>query len=85
MLPVCKPAPAVVPAAPERSDDGLRIRMGEICQRLGFTVTADFLSSLGISHVAQERAAKMYRASDFDLICDRIANHVMAVKEGVAA
>ena len=59
--------------------------MGEICQRLGFTVTADFLSSLGISHVAQERAAKMYRASDFDLICDRIANHVMAVKEGVAA
>ena len=85
VLPVGKPAPAVVPAAPERSDDGLRIRLGEICQRLGFTVTADFLSSLGISHVAQERTAKMYRASDFDLICDRIANHVMAVKEGVAA
>ena len=85
VLPVCKPSPAVVPAAPERSDDGLRIRLGEICQRLGFTVTADFLSSLGISHVAQERTAKMYRAGDFDLICDRIANHVMAVKEGVAA
>ena len=54
------------------ADNGRTIKLGEIGQRLGFTVTADFLSTLGFTHVGTERAAKLYRESDFPRICDRL-------------
>jgi len=72
-----EPEQKIEPAAP--ADDGQRIKLGDIGNRLGFTLTADFLASLGFEAVAQERSAKLYRASDFDRICHALVRHIGAV------
>lgn len=83
------PAPAATPittAAPAAAaDDGQRIKLGDIVIRLGFTVTADFLASLGFEAVAQERSAKLYRASDFEAICTALIHHIQSVRHSKAA
>lgn len=79
--PITSAAPAVQPAA----DDGQRIKLGDISTRLGFTLPADFLSSLGFDAVATERSAKLYRASDFPRICAALINHIQAVQATQAA
>lgn len=61
------------------TQDGPTIKLGEICTRLGFTVTADFLASLGVSPVATDKNAKLYPASKFPTICRLISEHVMAL------
>ena len=55
------------------------IKLGEICQRLGFTVNAEFLASLGIHPSATDKNAKLYPASKFPTICRLISEHVMAL------
>ena len=84
-----KPEPVSAPVSDARqvsavinepaNDDGQTIKLGEICARLGFTVTADFLASLGVSPSGTERAAKLYPASKFPTICRLISDHVMAL------
>jgi putative phage-type endonuclease len=54
------------------------LKLGAIHDRLGFTVTADFLRSLGFAPHA-EGAAKLYHEEDFPLICRAIVQHVEAV------
>ncbi|MGH8381777.1 YqaJ viral recombinase family protein [Pseudomonas sp.] len=76
VTPITSAAPAVQPVA----DDGQRIKLGDISTRLGFTLTADFLSSLGFDAVAQERSAKLYRDSDFPRICAALVHHIQAVQ-----
>lgn len=73
--------PIIQPAA----DDGQRIKLGDITGRLGFTLTADFLQSLGFDPVGQERAAKLYRASDFPAICSALVRHIQSVQTAQAA
>lgn len=83
-----EPKPAATPittAAQPAADDGLRIKLGDISTRLGFTLTADFLTSLGFEAVAKERSAKLYRASDFPRICAALINHIQAVQANRAA
>lgn len=75
------PAPAVQPAA----DDGQRIKLGEICRCLGFTLTADFLRSLGFEAVERDRSAMLYRAADFPRICSALVVHVQGVQNSQAA
>lgn len=84
------PAPAATPitsAAPttQPADDGRRIKLGDISATLGFTLTADFLASLGFEAVAQERSAKLYRASDFEAICTALIHHIQSVRHSKAA
>ncbi|WP_137971981.1 YqaJ viral recombinase family protein [Pseudomonas sp. F(2018)] len=67
------------------ADDGQRIKLGDITARLGFTLTADFLLSLGFEPVEQERAAKLYRASDFPRICAALITHIQGVQLNQAA
>lgn len=55
------------------------IKLGEICSRLGFSVTGDFLATLGVHPVATEKSAKLYDAAKFPTICRLIADHVMAL------
>lgn len=55
------------------------IKLGEICSRLGFSVTGDFLATLGVYTVATEKSAKLYDAAKFPTICRLIADHVMAL------
>ncbi len=82
---VCIPAPvANVPvcnpdAIPMPTDTGKTIKLGEICARLGFTVTADFIASLGINPVATEKNARLYSESKFPTICRLISDHVMSM------
>lgn len=54
------------------------LKLGEICERLGFTVTADFLASLGFEATV-ERNAKLYRESDWPAICEALIQHITQV------
>jgi putative phage-type endonuclease len=58
---------------------GQTIKLGEICTRLGFTVNADFLASLGIHPSATDKNAKLYPENKFPTICRLISEHVMAL------
>jgi len=75
--PVETPAPV--------NDDGQRFKLGDLSDRLGFTVSADFLRSLGFEVVAKERGASLYRESDFPRICAALINHIQAVQSSRAA
>ena len=55
---------------------GTTIKLGEICKKLGYTVGAEFLASLGFV-ATTDRSAKLYRESDFPAICRRIADHTL--------
>ncbi len=90
-----QPAPIVVqPAQPmqpvqfveqvqigEETDSGATMRLGQIADRLGFIVTADFLSSLGFEPSATEKNAKLYKTSLFPLICRELVSHINSVCE----
>jgi len=79
------PITSAAPAAQQAADDGRRIKLGDISNTLGFTLTADFLASLGFEAVAQERSAKLYRASDFEAICTALIHHIQSVRHSQAA
>ncbi|MNF75532.1 hypothetical protein D3C84_576000 [compost metagenome] len=78
------PIKAVETPAPV-TDDGRRFKLGDLSDRLGFTVSADFLRSLGFEVVARERGASLYRESDFPRICAALINHIQAVQNTQAA
>lgn len=69
--PLFQPAPASA-AAPT-------LRLGVICDRLGFNVTADFLAGLGF-HAKTEKAARLYQEAEFTAMCDAIVAHVAKVR-----
>jgi hypothetical protein len=69
------PVQAVASSAPRSAPT---LKLVAIHDRLGFTVTADFLRSLGFAPHA-EGAAKLYHEEDFPLICRAIVQHVEAV------
>lgn len=54
------------------------LRLGQICERLGFTVNAEFLAGLGFTATI-EKGAKLYHEEDFGSICLAISNHISAV------
>ncbi len=56
-----------------------KIKLGEICTRLGFTVSAEFLASLGFDPVATDKNAKLYNEESFPGICRRISDHTLRV------
>lgn len=62
-------------------DDAPPIKLGDICQRLGFTLTANFVSQLGFEPVSTEKAAKLYRARDFSGICAALVQHINHVTQ----
>jgi predicted phage-related endonuclease len=68
----------------QATDTGTTIKLGEISERLGFTVTADFLAKLGYQ-ATTDRNAKLYRAADFPAICIAIVRHVQAVGNAMRA
>lgn len=85
-----EPAPvtttaAVAPITQTQTDDGRRFKLGDLSDRLGFTVSADFLRSLGFEVVARERGASLYRESDFPRICGALVQHIQSVQHNLAA
>lgn len=58
------------------------LKLGTICERLGFTVTAAFLAdTLHIKHSGTDKRAMLYRESDWPRICRQLASHVSAMAE----
>jgi len=60
------------------------LRLGMINDRLGFTVTADLLATLGFTAQANG-SARLYHEADFVRICHAIAKHVMEVAASAEA
>jgi putative phage-type endonuclease len=88
--PVVAPAPAIVPlqraAAPAPSNELATLNLGAICARLGFTVTAAFMSEqLRIQPAAVDKSARLYRESQWPLICAALTRHIAHVCELQAA
>ena len=92
--PMAAPAPQAVSrpaAAPApRADEPATLRLGTICERLGFTMTAAFVGdTLGIKPAKTDGRAMLYREGDFGRICAALQRHIerayAAQREGVAA
>lgn len=56
------------------------LRLGQINDRLGFTVTASFMESIGFAPASTDRAAKLYHEGDFKSMCAAICRHISAVQ-----
>jgi len=68
-------------SATSSSTEPATLKLGTICERLGFTVTAAFLAdTLHIQPTSTDRAAKLYRESDFDKLCVALIAHVAGVR-----
>lgn len=79
------PAPVGhIMAPPVEDDNGHYIRLGEINQLLGFTVTAEFLAGLGFV-ATREKNAMLYRECDVPALCRAIIAHVASVPERMQA
>lgn len=97
--PAPAPAPAPMAMAPIRAvsapapapvEQPATLKLGTICERLGITMTAAFVSdTLGIKPAKTEGAAKLYREGDFARICHALQQHIgqvyAAQRERVAA
>lgn len=83
------PAPAAVvrlaPRAPAATTSAPTLKLGEICTRLGFTVTADFLTGLGYAPAATDRNSKLYHEQDFAHICAALVAHIEGLQARAAA
>ena len=81
--------PAVVPlrSAPATAEHTgtPTLKLGQIAERLGFTLTADFLKSLGFEPAATDRASRLYHEADFTLILAALVRHIEQVQAKAAA
>lgn len=62
-------------------DTGARMTLGQINTRIApLSITVAGLTTLGFQHVGKDKAAFLFRASDFALICEAIAKRVLMVR-----
>jgi predicted phage-related endonuclease len=67
-------------------DENAMLRLGQINERLApIALTADGLAQLGFAHAMTDKAAKLYRESDFLRICAALQRHISAVAQPKAA
>jgi putative phage-type endonuclease len=84
VTPVRAFVPAPVPAP--QADEPATLRLGAVCDRLGFTMTSSFIAdTLHIKPAKVEGAAKLYRESDFGRICAALQLHISNLTEAIAA
>lgn len=88
-VPAPSPAPAVrfvQQVQPAAANEPATLKLGTICDRLGFMMTSAFVAErLGISAAKTEGAAKLYRESDFLRICAALQQHIARAAEQRAA
>lgn len=72
-------APAVAPLTPPT------LKLGQISERLGFSLTGDFLKNLGFEPAARDKSALLFHEAQFPLICMRLVAHIQAVQSTQAA
>ena len=87
--PIAYSADNVVPMhaapAPAERTGTPTLKLGQIAERLGFTLTADFLKGLGFEPAATDRASKLYHEADFALILAALVRHIEQVQARSAA
>lgn len=67
-------------AAPA-NDEPATLKLGDICARIGITMTAAFVSdTLGIAASGTDKRAVLYRESQFSDICDALIDHIGKAK-----
>jgi hypothetical protein len=79
-----QPAPVAAPAArpAPRVDEPATLKLGVICERLGFTVSAAFLADvLHIQPAKVEGASRLYTEGQYQTICRQLMAHVGAMAE----
>ena len=75
-------SPAAAPAPAPAADEPATLKLGVICERLGFTVNAAFLADvLHIQHAATDKRAMLYRESQWQAICQQLQAHIGAMAE----
>lgn len=81
--PQTKAAPATRYVAPA----GLpTLRLGQINERLApISLTADGLASLGFPHAATDKAARLYRESQFPNMCAALVEHIQKAQKAISA
>lgn len=67
-----------IPVA-ELLDSRPSLKLGEIKERLGFSIDAEFLASIGFG-ATLERGSKLYHEADFPRICAALQRHIAAVQ-----
>lgn len=61
------------------------LRLGQIGERLGFALTAEFLRTLGFEPAGRDKSAILYHDSDFPVICNALVSHINQVQAQQAA
>jgi hypothetical protein len=72
-------------AAPRAPASPPTLKFGQIGERLGFVISADFLASLGFPPAATDKNAKLFHEADFPRICAALIQHINSVQIQVAA
>ena len=68
------------PTVPLRADEPATLKLGAICERLGFTMTAAFVAeTLGVAPKT-EGASKLFTEQQFHTICERLVSLVREVQ-----
>lgn len=75
VVPMPTKAPPAAPATPPS------LKLGQISERLGFTVTADFLGRMGFTPAATDKSAKLYHEASFSPMVDSIIAHLRMVQQ----
>lgn len=66
----------IVPAAVPTPIGEPKLRLGQITARLGVTLTADFLRTLGFEPAARDGSAQLYHERDFGSICEALVRRI---------
>lgn len=61
------------------------LKLGQIGERLGFSLTGDFLKNIGFEPAARDKSALLFHEADFPLICMRLVSHIQQVQAKRAA
>jgi putative phage-type endonuclease len=72
-------APAAPPATPPT------LKLGQIGERLGFSLTSDFLKTLGFEPAARDKSALLFHEANFGHICAALVDHINQVQAQQAA
>jgi predicted phage-related endonuclease len=56
------------------------LKLGQIGERLGFSLTGDFLKNLGFEPAARDKSALLFHESNFVEICDALDDHITSVR-----
>jgi putative phage-type endonuclease len=72
----------LAPVAPRAAaEEPATLKLGDICARLGFTLTAAFVTdTLGVPAAANGQS-RLYRASDWPRICAALVRHISTQRE----